>query len=156
MCAVVCLISISCAKGHLPFPPPFSPPKSLYYCKAPLKKKNSACRVNSWKEMALRTSARTVCSSLRTQLRPLALPGQSCRTFVTARAGWFIAPSRAATISAVGGRYLQSRGMKTIDFAGTKEQVYGSLDIWFSFVHLLITFNCSFSPPLWRKSLAQR
>ena len=70
--------------------------------------------------MASRPAAR----ALRQTARQLAAPAVQRRTFVsalnTARAGVAAAPKAAVTSS-----YQQVRGIKTIDFAGTKETVYG-------------------------------
>jgi ketol-acid reductoisomerase len=70
--------------------------------------------------MASRPAARV----LRQATRQLAVPQVQKRTFVSAlgaaRTGIKAAPKAAVTTS-----FQQTRGKKTIDFAGTKEVVYG-------------------------------
>jgi ketol-acid reductoisomerase len=69
--------------------------------------------------MASRPAAR----ALRQSVRQLASPAVQRRTFVSAvgaaRAGIAAAPKAAVT-----SQFQQTRGVKTIDFAGTKETVY--------------------------------
>lgn len=68
--------------------------------------------------MASRPAAR----ALRQTARQLAAAPAQKRTFVSAvRAGVTAAPKPAVT-----SRFQQTRGVKTIDFAGTKETVYGT------------------------------
>ena len=67
--------------------------------------------------MASRPAAR----ALRQTARQLAAAPAQKRTFVSAlRAGTAAAPKAAVT-----SQFQQTRGIKTIDFAGTKETVYG-------------------------------
>lgn len=70
--------------------------------------------------MASRPAAR----ALRQSARQLAAAPAQKRTFVSAinaaRAGVAAAPKAAVT-----SQFQQTRGVKTIDFAGTKETVYG-------------------------------
>jgi ketol-acid reductoisomerase len=67
--------------------------------------------------MASRPAAR----ALRQTARQLAATPAQKRTFVTAlRAGLTAAPKPTVT-----SHFQQTRGKKTIDFAGTKETVYG-------------------------------
>jgi ketol-acid reductoisomerase len=58
----------------------------------------------------------------------LKAPAVQRRTFVsainTARAGVAAGPKAAVTVP-----FQQTRGLKTIDFAGTKEQVFGSFTL---------------------------
>lgn len=68
--------------------------------------------------MASRPAAR----ALRQVARQLAAAPAQKRTFVSAvRAGATAAPRAAVT-----SHFQQTRGVKTIDFAGTKETVYGN------------------------------
>lgn len=75
-------------------------------------------------------ASRPVARASRQIARQLAAPVQK-RTFVSAlnaaRAGVTAAPKAAVSTS-----FQQVRGVKTIDFAGTKETVYG--EFWLSFV----------------------
>ena len=66
--------------------------------------------------MASRPAART----LRQAVRQLAAPAVQRRTFVSALS----AARTAAPKAAVSSQFQQVRGVKTIDFAGTKETVY--------------------------------
>lgn len=67
-------------------------------------------------------TSRPVSRALRQTARQLAASPAQKRTFVSAlRAGASAAP-KAAVIS----QFQQTRGIKTIDFAGTKETVYGN------------------------------
>lgn len=59
--------------------------------------------------------------ALRNAARQLAAAPAQKRTFVSA----INAASRAAPKAAVSSQFQQTRGIKTIDFAGTKETVYG-------------------------------
>jgi ketol-acid reductoisomerase len=65
--------------------------------------------------MASRPAAR----ALRQTARQLAASPAQKRTFVSAL--------RAAPKAAVTSQFQQTRGIKTIDFAGTKETVFGEL-----------------------------
>ena len=68
--------------------------------------------------MASRTASRALASSIK----QLAAPAVQRRTFVAvAGAAKRAAPKAAAAVPA-----QQRRGVKTIDFAGTKEKVYGT------------------------------
>jgi ketol-acid reductoisomerase len=68
-------------------------------------------------------ASRPVTRALRQTARQLAASPAHKRTFVSAlRAGVTAAPKAAVTI-----QFQQTRGVKTIDFAGTKETVYGKL-----------------------------
>ena len=82
--------------------------------------------------MASRPAAR----ALRQSARQLAAPAVQKRTFVSAlnaaRSGVAAAPKAAVASS-----FQQVRGIKTIDFAGTKETVYGS------FFHLTQSWTLS-------------
>jgi len=70
--------------------------------------------------MASRPAAR----ALRHTARQLVATPAQKRTFVSAlRAG----ASKPAPRAAVAAQFQQTRGVKTIDFAGTKETVYGKL-----------------------------
>ncbi len=74
--------------------------------------------------------ASRICSrSLKTPLaRQFASPTSQRRTFVSALGGFkagFVAPTRPI----VGAALQQTRGVKTIDFAGHKEKVYGSSEL---------------------------
>ena len=70
-------------------------------------------------------AARPASRALRQSVRQLAAPAVQRRTFVSAlnaaRAGVAVAPKAAVT-----SQFQQVRGLKTVDFAGTKEQVYGA------------------------------
>lgn len=74
--------------------------------------------------MASRTAPKAVRASIARQLAPRVQQ----RTFVAARslvrAGAVVRPAVAAPIQ------QQVRGVKTIDFAGHKEDVYGKLSTW--------------------------
>ena len=59
--------------------------------------------------------------ALRNAARQLAAAPAQKRTFVSA----INAASRAAPKAAVSAQFQQTRGIKTIDFAGTKETVFG-------------------------------
>jgi len=64
--------------------------------------------------------------ALRSSVKQLTAPIVQRRTFIAAsnavRAGAAAAPKAAATTP-----FQQTRGIKTIDFAGTKETVFGEL-----------------------------
>ena len=70
-------------------------------------------------------ASRTASRALRQTARQLATPAVQRRTLVTglnaARASAVAVPKVAAPV------FSQTRGVKTIDFAGTKEKVYGML-----------------------------
>jgi ketol-acid reductoisomerase len=59
--------------------------------------------------------------ALRNAARQLAAAPAQKRTFVSA----INAASRAAPKAAVSAQFQQTRGLKTVDFAGHKETVYG-------------------------------
>jgi ketol-acid reductoisomerase len=59
--------------------------------------------------------------ALRNAARQLVASPAQKRTFVSA----INAASRAAPRAAVSSQFQQTRGIKTIDFAGTKETVFG-------------------------------
>jgi len=71
-------------------------------------------------------SAKNASRALRSSLKQLSRPAVQQRTYLTAalnagRAGAIKqAPKIAVSVSA-----QQSRGLKTVDFAGTKEDVFG-------------------------------
>lgn len=69
-------------------------------------------------------TSRPAARAARHAARQLATPTVQRRTFVSAlnaaRAGVTAAPKAAVT-----SQFQQTRGVKTIDFAGTKETVYG-------------------------------
>jgi hypothetical protein len=66
-------------------------------------------------------ASRTASRALRQTARQFAATPAQKRTFVSAlRAGVTAAPKAAVTT-----QFQQTRGVKTIDFAGTKETVYG-------------------------------
>lgn len=71
-------------------------------------------------------ASRTASRALRASARQLAAPSVQRRTFVSAlnaaSKGVVAAAPRAAVLPK-----QQTRGIKTIDFAGVKEDVYGSL-----------------------------
>lgn len=71
-------------------------------------------------------ASRTASRALRASARQLAAPAVQRRTFVSAlnaaSKGVVAAAPRAAAMP-----QQQTRGMKTIDFAGTKEVVFGAL-----------------------------
>lgn len=75
--------------------------------------------------LILKMASRPAARLLRQSARQLAVPAVQRRTFVSAlnvaRAGVAAAPK------AVSAPMQQVRGIKTIDFAGTKETVYGGL-----------------------------
>jgi hypothetical protein len=70
-------------------------------------------------------ASRTASRALRSSIQQLAKPAVQRRSFVAAasavRAGANAAPKAAMSA----GVQQQKRGMKTIDFAGVKETVYG-------------------------------
>lgn len=68
-------------------------------------------------------ASRPVTRALRQSARQLATPAQK-RTFVSALSA---GAKKAAPRAAVTSQFQQTRGVKTIDFAGTKETVYGRL-----------------------------
>jgi ketol-acid reductoisomerase len=69
-------------------------------------------------------ASRPVTRALRQTARQLVAAPAQKRTFVSAlRAGATAAPKVAVTPS-----FQQRRGVKTIDFAGTKEVVYGNFE----------------------------
>ncbi|KAH7135373.1 6-phosphogluconate dehydrogenase [Dendryphion nanum] len=72
-------------------------------------------------------ASRPASRALRQSIRQLAAPAVQRRTFVSAlsaaRAG-----AKAAPKAAVTSQFQQTRGIKTIDFAGTKETVYERAD----------------------------
>ena len=78
-------------------------------------------------EMASRTATRALRSSLRQAAKA---PAVQQRTFVSA----VNAASRPALAQApkAAQQFVQQRGVKTIDFAGHKEDVYGMHDLRFS------------------------
>lgn len=69
-------------------------------------------------------ASRSASRALRASAKQLATPAVQRRTFVSAlnaaRAGVTAAPRAAVTAP-----FVQKRGVKTVDFAGTKETVYG-------------------------------
>jgi len=69
-------------------------------------------------------ASRGATRALRSSLRRLTGPTAQRRTFVAAvnatKAGAIARPRAALSVS-----FQQTRGVKTIDFAGTKETVYG-------------------------------
>ncbi len=66
-------------------------------------------------------ASRPIARALRQTARQLAVAPAQKRTFVSAvQAG-----ARAVPKAAVTSQFQQRRGVKTIDFAGTKETVYG-------------------------------
>jgi ketol-acid reductoisomerase len=75
--------------------------------------------------MASRPAAR----ASRQIARQLATPTVQRRTFVSALNAASRASVAAAPKAAVSTSFQQVRGVKTIDFAGTKEDVYGKFDI---------------------------
>jgi hypothetical protein len=80
--------------------------------------------------MASRPVSRALRQTAR-QLTAASAPAQK-RTFVSAlKAGATAAPRAAVTT-----QFQQTRGVKTIDFAGTKEEVYGMFEL------LLDTIEC--------------
>jgi len=74
-------------------------------------------------------ASRSFTRALRTPLgRQLTSPAVQRRTFVSALGG--VRVGVAATVkSAVAGPVQQVRGVKTIDFAGSKETVFGCADL---------------------------
>lgn len=79
-------------------------------------------------------ASRPVTRALRQSARQLAATPAQKRTFVSAlSAGAKKAVPRAAATS----QFQQTRGVKTIDFAGTKETVYGE----FGWKHLQLNNN---------------
>jgi ketol-acid reductoisomerase len=69
-------------------------------------------------------ASRPVTRALRQTARQLVAAPAQKRTFVSAlRAGVTAAPKAAVTSN-----FQQTRGVKTIDFAGTKETVYGNFE----------------------------
>jgi hypothetical protein len=69
-------------------------------------------------------ASRPVSRALRQTARQLVAAPAQKRTFVSAlRAGVTAAPKAAVT-----SHFQQTRGVKTIDFAGTKETVYGKFE----------------------------
>jgi ketol-acid reductoisomerase len=73
-------------------------------------------------------ASRPVSRALRQTARQLAAAPAQKRTFVSAlRAGATAAPRAAVTT-----QFQQTRGVKTIDFAGTKEEVYGEFGLLLS------------------------
>jgi ketol-acid reductoisomerase len=80
-------------------------------------------------------SSRSFSKALRPLARQLASPAAQRRTFIAA-AGAVRASAVAARAAAPAQQ--QVRGVKTIDFAGSKEDVYGEL-IW---INWLAATNC--------------
>ena len=79
-------------------------------------------------------SSRTASRALRSSIKQLATPAVQRRTFVSAvNAATRTAPKAAATLP-----FQQRRGIKTIDFAGTKETVFG-MNFGTAFVEFLLT-----------------
>jgi ketol-acid reductoisomerase len=79
--------------------------------------------------MASRTASKALRSSASRQLTAQA-PASARRSFVTAvngsgRRATALAASRLGGYGAVAAPIQQARGVKTIDFAGVKEKVYG-------------------------------
>lgn len=72
-------------------------------------------------------ASRTASRALRASARQLAAPAVQRRTFVSALNAATKGAVAAAPRAAVSMPKQQTRGMKTIDFAGTKEVVYGML-----------------------------
>jgi len=71
-------------------------------------------------------ASRSFTKALRSPLaRQLASPATQRRTFVAAAGA--VRASAVKARPALAGAAQQSRGVKTIDFAGTKEDVYGML-----------------------------
>jgi ketol-acid reductoisomerase len=68
-------------------------------------------------------ASRSASRALRSSIKQLATPVVQRRTFVAASN----AVKRAAPKVAVTVPFQQRRGVKTIDFAGVKEDVYGML-----------------------------
>lgn len=75
----------------------------------------------------LTMASRTASRALRASVAQLAKPVVQRRTFVAA-ASAVRAGATAAPRAAVSASLQQVRGVKTIDFAGTKEDVYGTQD----------------------------
>ncbi|KAF1809682.1 acetohydroxy-acid reductoisomerase-like protein [Eremomyces bilateralis CBS 781.70] len=69
-------------------------------------------------------SSRTATRALRAQAAQLAKPAVQQRSFVTAIQAAKVANGVAAKKSTASLSFQQTRGVKTIDFAGTKEKVY--------------------------------
>jgi hypothetical protein len=67
-------------------------------------------------------ASRPVTRALRQTARQLAATPAQKRTFVSALSA---GAKKAAPRAAVTSQFQQTRGVKTIDFAGTKETVYG-------------------------------
>ena len=70
-------------------------------------------------------ASRPVTRALRQTARQLASTPAQKRTFVSALSA---GAKKAAPRAAVTSQFQQTRGVKTIDFAGTKETVYGEFD----------------------------
>lgn len=62
--------------------------------------------------------------ALRASLRQLKTPQVQQRTFVSA-VNAASRPSLQPAVKAASGAFVQQRGVKTVDFAGDKELVYG-------------------------------
>jgi ketol-acid reductoisomerase len=71
-------------------------------------------------------ASRPVTRALRQSARQLAAAPAQKRTFVSALSA---GAKKAAPRAAVTGQFQQTRGVKTIDFAGTKETVYGRFQL---------------------------
>jgi hypothetical protein len=71
-------------------------------------------------------ASRPVTRALRQTARQLAATPAQKRTFVSALSA---GAKKAAPRAAVTSQFQQTRGVKTIDFAGTKETVYGKFEL---------------------------
>jgi ketol-acid reductoisomerase len=78
-------------------------------------------------------SSRSFSKALRPLARQLASPAVQRRTFVAAAGA-----VRASAVRAAAAPAQQVRGVKTIDFAGSKEDVYGEL----RWINWLAATNC--------------
>jgi ketol-acid reductoisomerase len=81
-------------------------------------------------------SSRSFSKALRPLARQLASPAAQRRTFIAAAGA--VRASAVAARAAAAPAQQQVRGVKTIDFAGSKEDVYGEL-IW---INWLAATNC--------------
>jgi ketol-acid reductoisomerase len=70
-------------------------------------------------------ASRPVSRALRQTARQLAATPAQKRTFVSALSA---GAKKTAPRAAITSQFQQTRGVKTIDFAGTKETVYGTFE----------------------------
>ena len=93
-------------------------------------------------------ASRTLSKALRSPLgRQLATPAVQTRTFVSAMGALRATAVASRTVARPAQQQQQVRGVKTIDFAGSKEEVWGKLNCCPGAVVWRLLTLCSCSHP---------